>query len=108
MERTIIQQIVAGVEPKYLLALRQPGTDLLHQTIPQILEHLFDTYGDVRILQSRVENLAFPIAEPVDMIFTKIDKLAAIAEIVNSPISQTQKINMAYLLFQKCHLFKNA
>ena len=86
VECTIIQQIVAAVEPKYLRALRQPGTNKLQQTIPKILEHLFDTYGDVtpqdlRELQSRVENLAFPIAEPVDTIFTEIDELAVIAKI---------------------------
>ena len=111
-ECTIIQQIVAAVEPKYLRALRQPGTNKLQQIIPE-MAHLFNTYGDItpqdlREIQMRVENRSFPPSEPVDTIFIEIDKLASIADIANSPITLRQKINMAYLLFQKLHVYKNA
>ena len=36
----------------------------------------------------------------------EIDDLAAIADIAGAPITSTQKINMAYIHFQKCHNFK--
>ena len=113
VERAIIQQIVAAVEPKYLRALRQPGTHRLQRTIPEILEHLFETYGDVtpqdlRELTLRVETLSFAPSEPVDTIFAEIDDLASIAEIANSPITANQKINMAYILFQKTQVYKSA
>jgi len=113
VERTIIQQIVSAIELKYLCALRQPGTHRLQKTIPQILDHLFETYGDVtpqdlRELTLRVENLTYPPSEPVDTIFAEIDDLASIAEIANAPITATQKINMAYLLFQKKQVYKSA
>ena len=113
VERTIIQQIVSAIEPKYLRALRQPGTHRLQKTIPEILEHMFETYGDVtpqdlRDLTLRVENLSYPPSEPVDTIFAEIDDLASIAEIASSPITAAQKINMAYLLFQKKQVYKSA
>ena len=113
VERTIIQQIVSAIEPKYLQALRQAGTYRLQKTIPEILEHLFETYGDItpqdlRDLTLHVENLSYPLSEPVDIIFSKIDDLASIAEIENSPITAAQKINMAYLLFQKKQVYKSA
>ena len=113
VERALIQQIVVAVEPKYLRALRTPGTNKLHQTIPEILQHLFATYGDVtpsvlRELTARVETLTFPPTEPVDTIFVEIDDLAAIADIANAPLSTTQKINMAFIHFQKCHIYKSA
>jgi len=113
VERTIIQQSVVAVEPKFLRALRTPGTNKLNRTIPQILQHLFDTYGDVtpsdlRELTSRVENLSFPSTEPVDTIFSEIEDLAAIADISGAPLSATQRVNMAYIHFQKALLYKSA
>ena len=113
VERTIIQQIVVAVEPKFLRALRTPGTNKLNRTMPQILQHLFDTYGDVtpsdlRELTSRVENLSFPSTEPVDTIFSEIEDLAAIADIAGAPLSATQRVNMAYIHFQKALLYKSA
>ena len=113
VERTIIQQIVVAVEPKFLRALRTPGTNKLNRTIPQILQHLFDTYGDVtpsdlRELTSRVENLSFPSTEPVDTIFSEIEDLAAIADIAGAPLSATQRVNMAYIHFQKALHYKSA
>ena len=113
VERVLIQQIVAAIEPKYLRALRQPGTHRLQKTIPEILEHLFETYGDVtpqdlRDLTVRVETLSYPPSEPVDTIFAEIDDLASIADIASCPITASQKINMAYLYFQKSQVYKSA
>ena len=113
VERALIQQIVVAIEPKYLRALRTPGTNKLNKTVAEILQHLFSTYGDVtptdlRELTARVENLSFPPDEPVDTIFSEIDDLAAIAEIANSPLTPSQKVNIAYIHFQKCHIYKSA
>ena len=112
VERALIQQIVLAIEPKFLRALRTSGTNKLNRTIPQVLTHLFETYGDVtphdlRELTSRVESLTFPNTEPVDTIFGEIDDLAAIADIAGAPISATQKINIAYIHFQKMLLYKS-
>ena len=101
------------MEPKYLRALRTPGTNRLNCTIPELFTHLFNTYGNVtpselRKLTYRVENLNLPPSKPVDSIFTEIDKLAVIAEIAKAPMTATQKINMAYILFSKQHVYKSA
>ena len=113
IEQAIIQQMVVAIEPKYLCALRTPGTNKLNNYIPEILMHFFTTYGDViptdlSELNLRVENLTFPPSEPVDTIFSEIDDLAAISEIANAPITVTQKINMAYIHFQKFQFFKSS
>ena len=102
VDRALRQQIVAAIEPKYLRALRLPGTNKITQTIPEIFDNLFQTYGDVtpqdlRELTARVENITLPPEEPVDTIFAEIDDLATIADFANAPISEHQKINMAYI-----------
>ena len=106
VERAIIQQMVVAIEPKYLQALHTPRTNKLNCNIPEILDHLFTTYDDVtpsnlRELALHVENISYPPSKPVDPIFVEIDDLAAITDIASAPIRSTQKINMAYIHFQK-------
>ena len=113
VERALIQQIVAAVEPKYLKALRNPVTNKIVQSIPSIFTYLFETYGDVtpqelRQLTAQVEQMNFPPNEPVDTLFTEIDDLATIAELAKAPMSEQQKINMAYLLIQQAQVYSTA
>ena len=113
VERALIQQIVAAVEPKYLKALRNPVTNKITQSIPIIFDYLFETYGDVtpqelRHLTTQVESLNFPPNEPVDTIFTEIDDLGTIAELAHAPMTEQQKINMAYLLLQQTQVYSTA
>jgi len=113
VERAIIQQIISAIEPKYLKAIRNPITNKITKSIPEIFEYLFDTYGDVspqelRMLKAQVESLNFPPNEPVDTIFTEIDELATISELARAPMSEQQKIHMGYLLLQNTQVYTNA
>ena len=106
VEHAIIQQIISAIEPKYLKALCLPTTNRLNASIPAIFTHLFTNYGDIspsqlRTLTDQVQNMQFHPQEPVDTVFTAIDDLATIVEMAEAPLMQPQKINMAFLLFQK-------
>ena len=64
VERSIIQQIITALETKYLKAIISKLTGNITKTIPQILAHLFDTYGDMTpkqlpLLKYNVETTAF-------------------------------------------------
>ena len=48
-----------------------------------------------------------PLQEAIDTIFGEIDNLATIADYANAPLMPFQKINMAYIYFQKCGIFKS-
>ncbi len=110
IKRALVQQIVSAVEPKYLKALQLPTTNRLNATIPAILAHLFTNYGDISpaelcTLTDQVQNMQYHPQEPVDTVFTEIDDLATLAEMAEAPMTQPQKINIAYLLFQKTQSF---
>lgn len=112
VERTIIQQIVAAVDGKFLSAIRNTHTNKINKSIPEILEYLFDTYGDVTIselveLQNTVQTMVFNPKEPIDVVFTEIADLADIATIAKSPMTTQQKINMAYIILQRTNTFKS-
>eukprot|EP00957_Ditylum_brightwellii_P043615 3306051-Ditylum_brightwellii.AAC.1 len=47
MERTIIQQVITAIDPKYIKALCNSITNKINASIPAIISHLLDTYGDV-------------------------------------------------------------
>ena len=111
VERTLIQQIVAAVEPKYLKALRDPVTNKINRTIPDILSHLFNAYGHVTAqelydLKHKVETMNFQPTEPVDTLITEIDDLADIAELAGSPITDKQRVDIGYIVLQRCKPFK--
>ena len=81
VERTIIQQIVGALDAKYLKALRDPVTNKITRTIPEILKHLFNAYGHITPselykLKQKVETIQFSPTEPGNTLITKIDDLA--------------------------------
>eukprot|EP00957_Ditylum_brightwellii_P096956 7384025-Ditylum_brightwellii.AAC.1 len=86
VEKILTQQIVDAIDPKFLTVISYPVMHQITLSIPDIIDHLFDDYGDVtaeelRELQEQVEQLLYQPAEPVDTIFIKIDTLARVAKI---------------------------
>ena len=111
VERVLIQQIVAALDAKYIKALRDPITNKITRTIPQIFEHLFNAYGHVTPtelyeLKQKVENMQFAPQEPIDTLVTEIDDLADIAEIAGSPITDRQRVDIGYIVLQRCKQYK--
>eukprot|EP00957_Ditylum_brightwellii_P211860 15366685-Ditylum_brightwellii.AAC.1 len=81
IEKILIQQIIDAVDATYLTAIRDPITHQVKSTIPIILKHLFDNYGDfmaeeLRELQEQVENLTYQPTKLIDTIFAKSNTLA--------------------------------
>ena len=110
IERAIIQQLVAAIEPKYIRALRDDKTNKITKTIPNIFRYLFETYGDIsprelQQLRNQVETLVFDPTEPVDSVFSEIEDLDTIASMANNPMTEKQKMDMAYLILQNTKRF---
>ena len=113
VERALIQQIVAAVDPKYLKALRNSITNQISATIPQIFKHLLDNYSDVNeedllVMSNMLEGLRFEPNEPIDTIFTEIENYAEICALTNSPLSNKQQIDFGYILILKMLKYKSA
>eukprot|EP00957_Ditylum_brightwellii_P199345 15194784-Ditylum_brightwellii.AAC.1 len=58
----IVQQIVDAVDSKYLTSICDPVTHQIMLSIPEILDHLFDNYGNITAkelceIRDQVENL---------------------------------------------------
>ena len=103
VDRILIQKIVNAIKATFLKALCNCTTNRITNEISEILNYLLDTYGDISpqemaSLWGQIEHMTFDPTEPVDEIFTEIDNYAEIANIVNDPISSTQKYKLAYIV----------
>ena len=63
-------------------------------------------YGDISPeeladMKDRIQKLSFPITEPVESIFAKINNLANLARIAKSPLTEQQKIDFEDLILQR-------
>ena len=56
--------------------------------------------------KNKVETMKFSANKPVDMLTTEIDHLCNIADLAESPITDHQRVNMGYIVLQRCRPFK--
>jgi len=113
VESTLIQQICAAVEKKYLDALRNGITRNIESSIPDILAHLFKCYGkitptELSTLRNQVENLIIEPAEPVDTVFTEIDQLVEVSKIAGVPLTTGQITDIGFIVLNRTKLYNSA
>ena len=106
VEKTLRQQIISAVEPTYLAALRNRQTNSINLAIDAILQHLYDTYGNVtpkslQDYEDRIKTMLFDPIQPIDDVFNAVMDLADYAEAANAPYSQQQTINTAYNILSR-------
>lgn len=111
VERALVQQIVAAVEPKYLKALRNQITTKIMRDVKGILSYLFDNYGKVppavlKDMKRKVEDYDLDPNDPVDLLFVEIDELADVYTLQKNPMTDTQLVEIAYVVIEKAKSFK--
>ena len=112
--RQIKQQIEEAIDDDWLDALRNPVSNTITYSIPEIFEHLFRLYGDVNSdkLEERhdaVKNMTWdPATQGMDHVYNAVSKLMDFADAANAPYSQAQIINIAYKLVKSTGRFSQA
>ena len=76
-EQALWTQIIEGIDPEYLDALRNVDTDMINKYIPEIFIFLQETYGHIteEELVEKEDALCQYVYDPhlpVDKVFTKI------------------------------------
>ena len=112
IHNALVQQLVKVVDPMYLQALRNPITNKFNVPIHEIIQHLATTYGKSTAKQHQAKeheiiSMTYNTNLPVDVVFTPIDDFVDLSDLVGVPKSEQQKIQYAYLIFQKCGKFKS-
>ena len=108
--KTLRQQIIEAVQPSYLEALCNRQTNSITLSICGIIQHLYDTYGNIapKSLQDykdRTKQMMFDPIQPIDNVFNAVVNLADYADAARAPYSQQQTINTTYNVL--AHIGKN-
>jgi hypothetical protein len=112
IERTIIQQINTALDPDCLADLIDDDTGLLEGTIPEILQALFDTYGDITpqslaTAKATVEATTYNHTRPIVNIFTDINAYANMADAAHATETTAQLINIGIIIITRSTIFSS-
>ena len=110
VETALRKQITDAIEEEFLQPLRNPTTDMIQCTIPDIFEFLRTTYGKLSAVQlkekeNEIDQLIYDPSCNVDTIFNKIQDFQDICVMIGNGKTDTQLVTYAYLIFQKTGIF---
>ena len=100
VERALIKQIVAAVDPEYLRELRDELTNTIILPVPEILDHLITCYGQVDSEaldkeEQKMKTYLWNISDPPVHFFNKIEELASMAIAAHLAKSPAQIVSLA-------------
>jgi len=106
VERKLIPQVVEVVESPYLATLRSTNTSHYGDSILKLLKHLSTTYGhrtpqQLKAKEMNICNMQFNMSHPVNIIFNAINDLLEMSEYALMPISSSQAVSLAYVVFAR-------
>ena len=111
VDQALRQQIATAIELQYLEAIRNTATGRIALPVRDIIRHLYSVYGRVtpQKLQDRenaVRQMVYDPVNTIDGIFTAVDELVQYADAANSPYTQAQIINLAYIIVNRTGHFR--
>jgi len=99
VEKALIKQIVASIDPEYLKELRDDATSTITLDIPAILQHLFLHYGQVDsdVLdreEQKLKNYMWNINDPPVRFFNLVEELSQLSIAANLQKSEQQIVGI--------------
>jgi hypothetical protein len=112
IKRTILQQVNTALDPDCLADLIDDETGLLEGTIPEILQSLFNTYGDITpqslaSAKATVEATTYNHACPIVTIFTDISAYANMTDTAHAAETTAQLINISIIIITRSTIFSS-
>jgi hypothetical protein len=113
VERALMQQLVAAVEPQYITAMRNRTTGQFTGTIYQLLQYLLTVYGKIAPsqllhLEQETKTFAYDPSTPVDVVFNQVEDLVEYGEMANCTFTMNQTVNIAYAILNCTTKFKES
>ena len=110
VKKALQQQLTESIDTIYLDALCDADMNALNLPIRDVLQYLYDTYGDIApgILSEKrqiVKQMTYDPTLPIDVIFNAIKRYTDIAESARAPLTQQQCVNIAYVILKKLNTF---
>lgn len=112
VEKALIKQLVAAIEPKYLKSLRNDHTNAIDVSISAVLTHLFEKHGVIVAdtldeQETKVKGMKYVPTEPFVTVTNAIEELARIANAAENPYSDAQKVQMGIRIVKNTNDFED-
>lgn len=113
VEKALKQQLVTALDPMYLEAVRDRTSNTLTITVYEVMQHLFDNYGDVtpEVFQARetiVKSSTYDPLTPIDTLFKEIEDLVDLSGRAHVPMTPAQAVSIGYIILWKTGVLKDS
>ena len=106
VRKALIKQIIAAVEDQFLNELKDEASDDIENSIPEILNYLFENFGDVNSAdvqreEAKIKAYHWNVTEPPMGFFTLIKDFQVLAKAAGLPRTDEMLINNGLDIVQK-------
>ena len=113
VERTLIQQLVTALDGEFIKDLRDATTHNIRMAVHEVLDHLFESFGQVTPEDLLKEEIAmgsfyWDLNDPPVIMFNKIEDLLSLSEAAKMPKTEAQIVNYGLTLIKKTNDFEQA
>ena len=110
VEHALRNQLTEAIYDEYLRPLRNLHTGTITDSIPEIFTFFQNTCGklttgQLKAKEAEVDDTMYDPSLSVDSVFNKVQDLQDICTLLGKHKSDTQLVDMAYLIFQKSGIF---
>ena len=111
VDKTLKKQMTKTIPDLYLKRFKNRLTNTITQPIPDILQHLFTTYGRVRSEhvieeESKLRTKVFDITQPMEVMYNEVEDLQELATAGSVPFSDPQLVNLGIQLLKNMNDFE--
>ena len=113
VEQALIKQLGHALPELYLKRFRNRHTNSITETIPNILTHLFTTYGkitpeELETVKDTLKGKVFNIEDPLVIMYNEIEDLKELAQAATAPMTDRQVVNLGLQLIKNTNDFERA
>ena len=113
IEQITRAMITAAIDDEFLDELRNSDTDMIHESIPMIIEYLQTNFGkisehELNDKEDHLKGMMYDPASPVQTVFNKIKSFQDLCTLLQKPKTDGQLVTLGYLIFSKTRVFMDA
>lgn len=110
IEQALCNQIKQAIEADYLQALRNPLTQMVDVSIPEIIEYLQDSQGhiteqELSDQEDKLKRFVYNARTPVGMVFNKITWYQDQCKLSKNTKTDCQLVQLAHIIFNRTRVF---
>ena len=106
VKQSLVQHIVSKFEEAYLTNIRNRTTNLINDTVSDLLPYLQDNYRQLmphELLKCKVivKKMSYHLRELITTVFSAVEELTKFSNITRTSYTQHQAVNISYVMIHR-------